>query len=454
MISLTISTLYEYRDALISWTDMGINATYRLERVFNGDFAAKGIGGLTWEEWESFNGTWQDFENAIKTWEQFDGNVKGITWEQFENAFPTWQDFENQVPSWEAFQNRETSYVIYEGSLTSYTDHMTQGAVTANYRLTVFLPNQEPETVTSGIMEIILNRPPEIKLLDKSGTFLGSVYKSFTFKISVSDPDPNNKVSFVARLDNSTLLAEQNNIQQNVPYIITIPDEQVGTYADNQTGAVTIIATDEWGATSTVTYTFTVIEDLRNSTFYYVMRDGEPIQKITSTNELNFLDYTAAGKHTYKIRAIDKFDNFVDSNELVLDLTIDYATLASISVPWDQVHLIQKRGALPTVARSLSPVFGKQFVTGYSYAMVEDEGFRESKWELSFTHRTLEDKNKVEQWAENGETVIYRDTFDNRIVGLIESVEDGYVFKNKSQTAIDFSVQINNVPYKEAVNYD
>lgn len=453
MTIITIPPLYEYRPALISWNSAGAGSTYRLERVFNGDFKEDAVGGLTWEEWESFNGTWQDFENHVLTWEQFDGVNLGITWEDFEKRFPTWQVFENTVSSWKEFEALKTSAVIYEGDLTEYTDTMIKGGVTAIYRLTVFPASGEPETTTSELVAITPNRPPVITLIGNTGTFLGSVYKAFSFEVSFFDPDPDSLVSFEAKLDNSILLEQRQNVQQNVKYQIVVSDEQVNMYQENDTGTVIITATDQWGATSTVHYTFQVIEDFRKTTLYYILRDGEPIAKSPSQTQ-NFLDYTAVGEHKYKIRAVDRYDNFVDSNEITLFLEIEYATVAPVDTPWDQVNLIQRRGSLPSVERSFSPVFGKQHISGQAYALIEDEGFRESVWTLAFTHRSLATKEKINRWAAEGIKVVYRDTFGNKIVGVIQSVDDGYVFKNKNGVAVDFSIQLSNIPYSEVITYD
>lgn len=448
---INIPILNENYSAVIEWQPVENATKYKLERKFNAGFDDI-LGGLNWQDWENKINSWDDFESKVMSWEQFDGMPAGIAWEDFERRFQTWADFENSISSWSQFEILEENFVVYEGPLTTFTDLISNGARTALYRVSAYVGSEYSEPLLSDIKEVIPNRPPITIRANGTGNELGVFYKGFSFFISLTDPDPQNTVSFKAYLEGAYLIGSQDNVQQGVPYELKVSDDFVFGSQDNSRHKIVIKAVDQWGAESLTSFTFATVEDLSKTAIFYVLRDNIPIAK---TNEVNtWTDYLSAGTHTYKIRGIDKYGNFVDSNEIVLSTNVESATLAQFETPEMFIKLKSKRGGSPSIQRVLNPLIVSKHLEGRVYPIYSDSGFREDVYSIAFSFNNESDNSNLEKICVLGNVIVYRDKWGNKVIGYITSMSDDFVIKRCGKTTIDFNFQVKRIDYDERINYD
>ena len=310
----------------------------------------------------------------------------------------------------------------------------------------------------SGDREIIPNRPPIISGQDED---LGSRMRGFDVVFSVTDPDPNNTVDVAVLLDDTVTL-DQPNAQQGVDYTVSVTDNQIYSMEDGSQHTITITATDNKGASSVRIYTFTAVEDLISTAVYYVLRDGVPVAKITQNIinpvDLAWQDYMTAGTHTYVIRAVDKYDNFIDSNPITITTEIDYATVARADRPAEMVDLKLRRNEPPVISRVYGISGDLSALSGRKYPVYTDSGNRTDAWSLRFTHRSIDEYDQLLELIDAGLPIVYRDCYDNVIIGRMPIMEHEFVRRGRrmpaSGVSINFATTLERVDYTEAVDYD
>lgn len=366
---------------------------------------------------------------------------------------------------------------IYEGTETSFTDYIPLGVTTAVYQVMAasewdYSWNESDELdqnwnsmdaadwawfreysnfTTSETKEVIPNRPPTISGQD---TDMGIVTRGFIITFSVTDPDPNNTIDIIAGLDGA-LIFNMPNAQQGTNYEIPITDDQIFAMEDQSQHTITIAATDNKGAIATRIYTFTVLEDLLLTAVFYVLRDGAPVARLESVQE--WTDYLEVGTHRYVIRGIDRYDNYSDSNEVLLTISMKYATIAAASAPDNYISLIMRRNERPQESHNYNVQYTETRFEGRQFPVYSCTGQRGSDMPLAYSTRTLQEQKALFSLIDYGEPLVFRDQYNNRIIGIVPDLGksfQGRFFNQLFDAFVDFDIIINQCDYRETVDYD
>lgn len=395
--------------AVIAWTSQEppgeMAARYELQRAFDSQELTTIYTGADTSYQDFIPTGVQSVTYSIRSYAVF-----GFTWQDIKNTGNTWQDWNNLEYSW--------GFDI-----------------------------SEP---TDGTFEVIPNRAPVINGQDSD---LGYKYLGFTYEVIVTDPDPGNTVSFRIALDGKQIHYEPN-AQLGVPYFFEITDEFIFSQPDLSEHTILIFAQDSKGLSSTRTYRFTTAEDVTLTAVYYVIRDNIPVARIESG--LQWTDYLAVGTHRYKIRGVDKYDNFVDSNEVEITIIVNGSTLALASNPEDFVVLHLRRDDRPQRSGSLTPEFSEVQYEGRKFPVYKKRSQRKRAEEVEVTTYTKAQYDKLYQIIDAGDIVCYRDCYDKITFGVVTPFSYSFISKTTNHIfsyVVDVSLSISQSDYNEAVQY-
>lgn len=366
---------------------------------------------------------------------------------------------------------------IYSGAEASFIDFVPEDAFAASYRVQAAAEREKiwdaidaldlswdeldaldwawfsdySEFTVAETREVIPNRPPVISGQDSD---LGVRYRSFDITFSATDPDPDNTVDIIVRLD-SEVIFSMPSAQQGANYIATITDAQIFAMEDQSRHSVIITATDNKGASSIRTFTFTAVEDLVTTAVYYVLRDGQPIARLGSIEQ--WIDYMEVGTHRYVIRGVDRYGNFSDSNEVILTISVNHATLALTSAPAEYISLIVRRNERPSVEQNYNVIFTETRYEGREFPVYEYSGQKGNAKPIAFTTLTLQEQQALLSLISQSRVFVYRDLYNSRIIGIIPNLTNDFQGRFPQQVhnaIIDFSLTINQCDFSEVIAYD
>lgn len=424
---ITIPILHAGYTIELSWTPVDGAASYVVERRFNHLFSDQDIF-----DWDTFDGYWQG-----KTYDDFDLDWKDSTWD--------------------AFDLKPAEYTIYRGTETACSDVISETALYAVYRVrAVDLEGGVSAWTVSDPREIIPNRAP---VISGSNTDLGTKYSGFSIGYSVTDPEPSDTVSVQVFLDD-VMIQNHNNFQQGVQYNVEITSEQIFAWAPDSKHEIRIVAKDNRGLSSNRYYWFTAVEDYLSTAVFYLLRKNKesrefiPIAKMGTDT---YSDYLTVGVNTYKVRAVDRYDNFYDSNEVEITVEVEHGQLALVSSPDIMFPVVCRRGGRPEFGTQRTYFFEEQYFEGREKPVHSYLGEISRQMDLSFTHISLEAYEQLNQMLRKGEKLIYRNLYQERLIGYAlsnNSDPQGRMASPRKDAAIDFSIALKETDYKEAISYD
>lgn len=359
---------------------------------------------------------------------------------------------------------------IYSGPNTLYSHHIPDANV-ATYRVAAVVADirtwdqrdteaatwderdalqrpwedQKSEWTTSEEHEINAPQPPVISGQDED---LGSRYRGFQIPFSVTDPDQQAQIGVTVTLDGETIFS-LDPIQQGVSYTIQVTDDQIFAMDDGSQHTVVITARSH--LTATRTFTFTAVEDLVSTAIFYVLRDGIPIKRLTTERE--WTDYTIVGTHTYVIRAVDRYDNFTDSNPVTITVSVPHPIIAPVDDPGSMFHFIVRRGEYPQMQKTVASLFEEVRTENAIYPRFANSKQMNETYNLSYTHISAESYNRLVELI--GSKLIYRDQFEDRAFGRLSSRDEDNVRKviNRFQSVSNFTAQFIREEHTEVIEY-
>lgn len=359
---------------------------------------------------------------------------------------------------------------IYSGPDTSYAHHIPD-ANTAIYRVASVVADirtwdqrdaesstwdqqdalqrpwedQKSEWTISDEHAINAPQPPIISGQDED---LGSKYRGFQILFSVTDPDQQAQIGVTVMLDGETIFS-LDPIQQNVVYTIQVTDDQIFAMEDGSQHSIVITARSH--LTATRIYTFTAVEDIVSTAVFYVLRDGVPVARLTDARE--WTDYTVAGTHTYVIRAVDRYDNFTDSNPVTITVDVPHPVIATIDAPENMFHFIVRRGEYPQTQKTISSMFEEVRTENAIHPRFANSKQMSETYNLSYTHISTEAYNRLMELV--GPKLIYRDQFGDRAFGRLRSRDEDNVRRviNKFESVSNFTAQFIREEHMEAIEY-
>lgn len=179
----------------------------------------------------------------------------------------------------------------------------------------------------------------------------------------------------------------------------------------------------------------------------YVLRDGEPIARITGTS---YIDYTPSGTHQYAIRIVTADGNYKDTNNVSAEPIIKYACISKYNSPQNVLTLKFNQGAKPVLDRQLSKVFNSHFFAGRALPCYDVTEHHESVWSFTYSFLSRADYDTLYQLLLDGDTVMFRDQRGYKAVGTITSVKQVPSYRNIN--VVNFS--ISETDASEVIAYD
>ena len=177
---------------------------------------------------------------------------------------------------------------------------------------------------------------------------------------------------------------------------------------------------------------------------FYVLRGGIPIAKITGVQE--YTDYTSIGANEYQIMGITTDGYYTLSNVVPVSVFPQTAVIGSLSDAVSWITLTYRRGNLPEIITSSSEDVYFQYYSGRELPVAYSSRFKTKKKTLNFTVYK-QDADAIENMI--GQTVIYKDYADNKIIGIVNDVETSS-YANRP----DVRMEITAIDYLEDVGYD
>lgn len=405
---LSAPTLHAGNIAQITWTDIHEATGYLLERKLNSEPGFHLI----------YSGRKNIFTDNVP--ELSKSITYRVAW--YVDRDHTWNEMDTDDRNWDELDSLDRPWVLYESLYT-----------------------------VGGPFTVIPNRPP---VISGQNADLGTKYRGFPISFSATDPDPGNTIHLTAAFD-GTVIFNVPNAQQGAEYTVSISDAQILAMAYQSRHSIIITATDNKGASATRIYTFTAVEDLVSAAVFYILRDGQPVAKLPAVQQ--WTDYLEVGTHRYMVRGVDKNDNYSDSNEVTVTITVNHATLALAESPGNYLTLSVRRNERPKIEQNIDMVYSETMYEGRAYPVYECTGQRRVAQSISFTTRTLAEQSALFALISSGGPLVYRDLYDTRIVGVIPSRVNDYQgrFRGRANNSIvDYNLTINQCDFNEVRPYD
>lgn len=221
----------------------------------------------------------------------------------------------------------------------------------------------------------------------------------------------------------------------------------VAGLAIDSTHTLSVTASDSLGFSASRQYTFAIVEDLRKTAVYYLLRDDVPIARVARATPM--ADYTALGTHRYRIRAVDRLGGYADSNEITLETRVESTVLAPLGRPGEMVELSYRMDEPPGHENRFDAGTRRYVFEGRPFAVLERDGMQEGQWSVSFSAETREEYERVLALAREGAPAVYRDPFGNRAIVSIDALPVRFL-----GTGANFTLVMTQLGEVEAIAYD
>jgi hypothetical protein len=153
-----------------------------------------------------------------------------------------------------------------------------------------------------------------------------------------------------------------------------------------------------------------------------VYRDNKCIGELTDNC---FIDYTGENNREYRyfIRAIDKNDNFSDSDIKTGKCRFKDNTLALADNPGEFIKLRYRFNDAPKKVNRIGNIGSLVYFDGREYPATEFTEFKEYSKTLSFSSRTKKELDDLIDLIDKKQTLLYRDIEGENIYGTILSID-------------------------------
>lgn len=399
-MTVLLPPLREGRDALIRWT-----ASPAADRVYT---LRRCIGG-------------------------FNGAIERAAWDSLDASGKTWDMSDREESIW---NEREPGEAVYSGEALSFTDRIPAGTASIQYYVTT-----GSSAALSEKADVLKGAPPVISGEDGD---LGGRCEALIQMLTVTGAFEDSVLTVRIFVDGELSSVCTGTGSMRVP---AAADSR--KFAEMEPGSrhtMRILAEDDLSYADERNLSFTVLEDLRPTSVYYLLRDGIPVAK--SGEIVPFYDYAANGTHRYRIRAVDRFGGFADSDEITLTTHMTCSTLAPLDHPGQMCRLRYRYENEPGHKTRVKTGLKTYCFEGRGTAVDTGEGGSAS-WNLDFSAETREEYDAVRALADARVPVIYRDPFGNRAIAAIGSLPVRF-----REIAADFSVEMTQIDEEEAIAYD
>lgn len=153
------------------------------------------------------------------------------------------------------------------------------------------------------------------------------------------------------------------------------------------------------------------------SATYWIERDGE---KIAEVNGGDFVDYTAIGEHSYRVRAVLDGGYYALSNEVSAVSSVQYAVISRVD-PIAFIALEKRRNAFPTHTETIESLSTFNHYSGRSLPVAEISLHKTIRHQFDFTFKVPKESYVLD--ALLGETVLYKDCNGACFVGVLSAID-------------------------------
>ena len=387
------------------------------------------------------------------------GEPQPLMWDSFDAQGFTWDSFANQAITFDELEQSLTQPLteLYTGAETQHKDIVPKRALAVVYHALSRGGGASSLWTSTGLVSVEAKdwRP----VLGGEDKYLGgrwdSLYQEFAVEYAIPPEaaPPRSTVAVTVYLDGEELQTWQK-VELGQPQLIELNYEQITAMLWDTMHELTITAIDSDGFEALPrTYTFKAVEDLPGSATYYVFRDGVPVAKVRDARE--WADYMEVGEHRYMVRAVDRYDNFADSNTITVAIALKDATLALASAPGDYREIALRVNERPKKAQEYAVPAEEVYYEGREHPVFHTDVRRANQQDITFTTRRTDEWLRLRDMISQGAPVIYRDHYSTRMIGFIPARSTEFLRERpKLGALINHSLSINEIDYREEVDYD
>ncbi len=184
---------------------------------------------------------------------------------------------------------------------------------------------------------------------------------------------------------------------------------------------------------------------------FYVLRDGIPVARLK--DERRWTDYLAVGTHSYVIRGVDQYDNYTDSNDVVITIDLRHPVIAPVDDASAMRYLHLRLNEKPRNSHSLTRVSTEPRFEGMELPAMTESKQWSSVRSLEFTHLSVEEFEALT--ALRNRIIVYRDQYYTREFGQIQAHNTDFIRRHLSRfdAAVNFTLQMDAREYEERIAY-
>ena len=165
-----------------------------------------------------------------------------------------------------------------------------------------------------------------------------------------------------------------------------------------------------------------------------IYRDGVLIDRVRGANV--YVDHTAHGRHTYRVRAVADDSNYTDSNEVHAAVPLRDSVLAAVG-EWKWIKLAYSATAEPPVrTAALAPVYALNYYSGREKPVAEMSKHKSATYNVTYAVT----ENQAKQLRDVLGKIVVHKRRGEMIRGLLESVSEA-----RTWWGVDATLQIAEV---------
>lgn len=332
----------------------------------------------------------------------------------------------------------EKSSLIYEGRALSFTDTLPAGAQSVQYRLT----GSDGSEQEGELLSVRQSEPPHFL---SEGRDLGKRCRAFSVPYEAQDSFPDARLSARVSLDGSPL-ESIGGLSSPIHLTASVDEKTFSALRNGTAHTLKVTLSNEFGRSSSLSFSFTVSSDETAGCTFYLLRDGKAVAKKEDGSP--FFDYRAAGSHRYQVRVVDEQGGFCDSNEVSVISWLETALLAPLSNPERSIALSLQSEGPPLRQSLLQPQNQLHLFEGREYAALEESGQRSQRFTLCALLGE-EEYRQLLQLFSAGEPVLYRDPYGNCMPAAIDSLSSSF-----SSRGTELKIELTRLCEQEEVFYD
>ena len=165
-----------------------------------------------------------------------------------------------------------------------------------------------------------------------------------------------------------------------------------------------------------------------------IYRDGVLIDRVHGANV--YVDHTAHGRHTYRVRAVADDSNYTDSNEVHATVPLRDSVLAAVG-EWKWIKLAYSATSEPPVrTAALAPVYALNYYSGREKPVAEMSKHKSATYNVTYAVT----ENQAKQLRDVLGKIVVHKRRGEMIRGLLESVSE-----TRTWWGVDATLQIAEV---------